>query len=120
MQKILVIDNNEDTLYLLKNLLETNGYPTATLSRGETAFKMIETFRPELILLDINLEEQDGRDICMAVKNTARTKNIRVILFSGIFTAKKDYEQYGCDAFIEKPVKAKQLLKKINLLLNNN
>ena len=120
MQRILVIDDSEDTLYLLKNLLESNGYPTATLSRAGTTFKMIETFRPELILLDINLAEQDGRDICMEVKSTSRTKNIRVILFSGILTSKQDYEQYGCDAFIEKPVKAKELLKKINLLLKNN
>lgn len=119
MQRILIIDDDEDTLYLLKDLLETNGFSTATLSRGMTAFKMVETFRPELILLDINLTELDGRDICLEVKNGHRTKNIRIILISGIVTSKTEYEQYGCDDFIEKPIRPKELLKKINLVLRN-
>ena len=112
MPRILVIDDNEDTLYLIKELLEFNGYPTAILSRDMTAFKMIETFKPDIILLDINLTDLDGRDICLQVKSNSRTKNIRIILFSGIITSKLDYEQYGCDDFIEKPIKPKELLKK--------
>lgn len=116
MHRILVIDDNEDTLYLIKELLESNGFPTAILSRDMTAFKMIETFKPEIVLLDINLTDLDGRDICLQIKNNSRTKNIKIILFSGIVTSKLEYEQYGCDDFIEKPIKPKELLKKINLV----
>src|SRR6185369_3388111 len=99
MQRILVVDDNEDTLYLLKDLLENNGFYTAAISRGVTALRMVEIFRPQLILLDINLVELDGRDICLEVKNGARTKQIGIILISGIYRSKKDYEEYGCDDF---------------------
>ncbi|CAN5217379.1 N/A [soil metagenome] len=113
MHSILIIDDEEDLLVSLQQLLEKNGYSTAVLSRPETAFNMVTVLKPDIILLDIKLAEMDGRDICIQLKSNARTKRMKIILFSGLVINKEDYTGYGADDFIEKPVHFPSLLKKL-------
>jgi DNA-binding response OmpR family regulator len=113
MPNILIIDDEEDVLISLKHLLENKGYPTTVLSRPEAAFNMINVLMPDIILLDIKLAELDGRDICMQLKSNARTKKVKIILFSGLVVSKEEYTGYGADDFIEKPIHTASLFKKI-------
>lgn len=118
MHNILVIDDEEDILISLKHLLENRGYVTSVLSRPETAFTMISVLMPDIILLDIKLAEQDGRDICMQLKSNGKTKRVKIILISGLIVSKEDYIGYGADDFIEKPIHFPTLLKKMKNLLS--
>jgi DNA-binding response OmpR family regulator len=111
MQNILIIDDEEDVLISLKHLLENKGYVVTILSRPETAFTMINVLKPDIILLDIKLAEHDGRDICMQLKSNAKTKKLKIILFSGLIVSKEDYIGYGADDFIEKPINSALWLK---------
>lgn len=113
MHNILIIDDEEDILISLKHLLENQGYTATVLSRPETTFTMISVLMPDIILLDIKLADLDGRDICMQLKSNARTKKIKIILFSGLVVSKEEYIGYGADDFIEKPIRLASLLKKI-------
>jgi DNA-binding response OmpR family regulator len=113
MDRILIIDDEEDLLISLRGLLEKQGFSTAILARPETAFNMIDVWKPDIILLDIKLIEMDGRDICLQLKSNSRTKRMKIILFSGEVIKKEDYIEYGADDFIEKPVNFSGLLKKI-------
>jgi len=90
MPNILIIDDEEDVLISLKYLLENKGYSTTVLSRPETAFNMISVLMPDIILLDIKLAELDGRDICMQLKSNARTKKVKIILFSVLIDIKEE------------------------------
>jgi len=113
MHNILIIDDEEDVLVSLKRLLENKGYNTTVLSRPETAFTMISVLMPDIILLDIKLAELDGRDICMQLKSNAKTKKLKIILFSGLIVSKEEYIGYGADDFIEKPIHFPSLIKKL-------
>lgn len=120
MHNILIIDDEEDVLISLKHLLENKGYAVTVLSRPETAFNMINVLMPDIILLDIKLAEHDGRDICIQLKSNARTKKVKIILFSGYIVSKEDYTGYGADDFIEKPINFNVLIKKIKSHLSQN
>jgi DNA-binding response OmpR family regulator len=120
MHNILIIDDEEDVLVSLKRLLENKGYAVTVLARPETAFNMIHVLMPDIILLDIKLAELDGRDICMQLKSNAKTKKLKIILFSGLIVSKEEYTGYGADDFIEKPIHFPSLLKKLKLHLSEN
>ena len=120
MHNILIIDDEEDVLVSLKRLLENKGYAVTVLARPETAFNMIHVLMPDIILLDIKLAELDGRDICMQLKSNAKTKKLKIILFSGLIVSKEEYTGSGADDFIEKPIHFPALLKKLKLHLAEN
>lgn len=120
MHNILIIDDEEDILISLKRLLESKGFATTVLARPETAFNMIHVLMPDIVLLDIKLAEMDGRDICMQLKSNAKTKKLKIILFSGLVISKEDYTGYGADDFIEKPIHFPTLLKKLKQHLPEN
>ena len=114
MRKLLVIDDEESMLYPLDNFFSKNGFQVATLSRAAAAYNVIEAFKPDIILLDIKLEEFDGRDICMDLKTHDRLKRIKIILCSAYVINKEEYIDYGADDFIAKPFTLNALLEKVN------
>ncbi|HXL55494.1 MAG TPA: response regulator [Chitinophagaceae bacterium] len=118
MSRILIIDDEEDVLVPLSGLLQKQGYQVATISRGSIAYKTVDVFKPDIILLDVKLNDFDGRDICWELKAGKKTKNIKILLCSAHVTKKDEYREYGADDFIGKPFEFKDLLKKIKLHLN--
>ena len=118
MSRILIIDDEEDVLVPLSTLLQKKGYQVATISRGSIAFKTVDVFKPDIILLDVKLHDFDGRDICWQLKENNKTKHIKILLCSAYVTKKEEYKEYGADDFISKPFVFKDLLKKINMHLN--
>jgi len=64
MFKILIIDDDEDLLFLGSSMLRQKGYDVFALAKAENISQVVRSFRPELILLDIKLGEADGRNIC--------------------------------------------------------
>ena len=117
MPRILIIDDEEDVLIPLRGLLQKNGFEVATLSRAATAFKTVDVFKPDVILLDIKLADFDGRDICFELKSNRKTKRVKILLCSAHITQKDEYKEYGADDFIGKPFEMKELINKINLHL---
>lgn len=117
MARILIIDDEEDILVPLRSILQKKGFEVATLSRASTAFKTVDVFKPDIIVLDIKLAEHDGRDICFQLKANNRTKRVKILLCSGFITDEEELMEYGADGFIEKPVKIDELVAKINGLL---
>ena len=117
-KKILVVDDNPAILDALRIMLEEEGYEVETTVDGAT-LKDLKEHLPDLLLLDIWMSGVDGRDICKALKSSAATKQIPVIMIS----AAKDIEQIakdsGADDFISKPFQMANLLaivaKHVNL-----
>jgi DNA-binding response OmpR family regulator len=81
-KKVLVADDDRDLLELLELLLPYNGYEVRTCSNGEEVISVIEEFKPDLILLDIHLGQEDGRHICQAIKTKPELAPIPVIMIS--------------------------------------
>lgn len=103
MKRILFVDDDEDLLAALKIFFRKQGYDVAVTTFCSEGLKILETFHPDLILLDINVGSQDGRLMCRQIKEQAAYEHIPVILISANGDALRDYHRYGADDFIAKP-----------------
>lgn len=115
MHKILVIDDDINMLTVVQMTLSMNGFIVETLHKWQHTFDKIDAFDPDLILLDISLGGEDGRNISKQIKSNESTKHIHIILFSVFYTLDKALAGSMADDFIAKPFEASELLDKINL-----
>lgn len=118
--KILVIDDSESILSLLKNILEKKGYEVQTAMDGEAGLKMAKDIIPNLIILDLMLPKIDGYTICRFLKFDDKYKGIPIIMLTARagqadLTAGKET---GADAYIMKPFDEDVLFLTIEKLLN--
>ncbi len=117
MSKILVIDDDLEILEVFEVLLNNKGLIVKTESNWEKTFNEIESFEPDLILMDIDLGNEDGRNITNRIKSSNSTSHIPVILISGIKEINKNLGDCFYDDFIAKPFEAEVLYEKIQYQL---
>jgi DNA-binding response OmpR family regulator len=119
MKKILIIDDSRDLLNAMKIFLEAKGYLIKTNDSCKEILNDVKEFDPDLVILDVFLSGEDGREICKNLRRHTDTKHLCIILLSGSATALGNYKDYGADDSIEKPFDINILLKKIELVLNS-
>ncbi len=118
-KKILLVDDEKDTLEFLSYNLEKEGYQVKTANNGKLAISKAQEFKPDLIILDVMMPEIDGIETCQELRKNPELNN-PIIAF---LTARgEDYSQIagfeaGADDYITKPVKPKVFIKKIGALL---
>lgn len=117
MSNILVIDDDLEILEVMDILLTTKGLKVRTESKWEKTFYEIESFNPDIILIDIDLGDEDGRIISRQIKLSDSTRNIPVILLSGISEMNNNLGDCLSDDFIAKPFDPKILFEKIEYFL---
>jgi DNA-binding response OmpR family regulator len=119
MKKILVIDDHADSVFLLKDRLEREGYDVMTAYDGKSGLQRAFNDNPDLILLDIMMPDIDGLEVCRTILNNQNTKDIPVILITGRADADgtKDGLQAGAFDYIRKPVNKTELLARIHSAL---
>ena len=119
MKRILVVDDDIEVLETIQLILEIGGFEVSALLDGEEVFNSIDTFKPDLILLDISLGNIDGRILCEQLKSIESTSKIPILLISGLYE-QKDFTtlNYGQDDFLSKPFQMDVLLKKISKILS--
>lgn len=119
MKRILVVDDDLEVLETIELILEIGGFKVSALNNGEEVFDRIESFKPDLILLDISLGHIDGRILCEQLKSIDATSKIPILLISGLYE-QKDFTtlNYGQDDFLSKPFQMDVLLKKISKILS--
>lgn len=118
MEKILVLDDNEDILALVLMILDLEGYETKGISAAVELSKAIEEFKPDLVLLDVLLGDGDGRLLCNSLKSNPLTSSIPVIMISAshaAFSLPEGY--YQPDDFISKPFDIEDLVARVKKIL---
>lgn len=119
-EPILIVDDNAANLKLAKVLLVREGYEVGTAADAEEALKLLETFKPRLILMDIQLPGMDGLALTSRLKSDPATQGI-VILALTAYAMKGDDEKAkaaGCDGYITKPIDTQALPGMIKGYLN--
>ena len=117
-KKILVIDDEEHILELLKINLEFSGYDTYAYDTGKDVLEIIEKTNPDLILLDLMLPEIDGIEICKRIRRNPKFNKIKLLILS----AKSDEIdkilclEIGADDYITKPFSLRELLARIKAI----
>ena len=110
-EPILVVDDNPDNLKLLVFLLRKHGSEVATATSAEDALVTLETFRPALILMDIQLPGMDGLELTARLKASPATREIRIVAVTA-YAMKTDEARAlaaGCDGYIAKPIDTRKL-----------
>ena len=119
MQKILILDDDQDLLSVVKSLLKKRGFEVFAFADWRKAWENIKKNKPNLILLDVFLKGFDGLDVCKKIKSTYSTRNIPVIMVSSFPNiADTAIYEYGADEFIAKPFEVSEMIKKINGVLS--
>lgn len=111
--KILVVDDDDGVLELVKEVLSTGGeFEVATARTGYDAGLLTERFRPDIILLDYMLPDINGNVVCDRVKNNPETASIKIVIVSGAVDRQEISEllEGGADDFISKPFEPSELL----------
>lgn len=106
MKRILIVDDNETNLKLFSRLLCSPAYDLRTATTAKAAFAVVTAFRPQLILLDIQLPDIDGLTLCRYLKGDPHTRDILIIAVTA-YAMKGDDERAraaGVDGYLSKPI----------------
>lgn len=119
MDKILIVDDEEHIVELIKYNLETNGFAVLTADNGIDALKIARKELPQLILLDIMLPGKNGNEVCKEIRKDSTIANMPVIMI----TAKGDEVdrilglELGADDYITKPFSVRELVARVKAVL---
>jgi CheY-like chemotaxis protein len=105
-KRILIVDDKEETLYLLRTLLGHNGYTLAEARNGAEALAEARRHPPDLIVTDIFMPVMDGFTLCRECKKDAALQKIPVVFYSATYTDERDRDfalSLGAARFIVKP-----------------
>ncbi len=113
MNKIIIVDDQEQSLYLLKTLLGGHGYRVMEATNGAAALELARANPPDLIISDILMPVMDGFSLCQAWKNNEQLKNIPFVFYTATYTDPKDEElalSLGAARFIVKPTETDEFI----------
>lgn len=117
---VVVVDDNPATQYSTGRVLRSAGFQVETASSGQQALDQARRLRPELIVLDINLPDIDGFEVCRVLRDDAALRRTPVVYLSATFVDDSDKAQgvdAGADGYLTHPVEAPVLIGTVKALL---
>ncbi len=118
-EQILVVDDEEDILELVRYNFDRNGYQIETATSAEEALAKIRRKTPDLIILDLMLPDIDGLEVCKRLKRDTKTQHVPIL----ILTAKSEEAdivtglELGAEDYVAKPFRPKVLIARARRLL---
>lgn len=118
-KQILIVDDEQDILDLIKYNLEAEGYHTLLARDGVQALKLAQTGSPDLIILDVMLPGKDGWQVMRELRQNSDTKNIPVIFLTARSSEIDEVVgiELGADDYIIKPISIRKLLARVKMVL---
>ncbi|WP_250847009.1 response regulator [Aquisphaera insulae] len=117
--KILIADDNVQNVELLEAYLSDVECELRTAADGEETLRVVEEFRPDLLLLDIMMPRLSGFEVCRKLRANPETRDLLILMVTAL-NESSDFErgvQVGTDDFLTKPVNKVELLCRIRSLL---
>jgi len=105
-KKVLIVEDNELNMKLFSDLLDAHGYDVQQTREGLKAISLAREFKPDLILMDIQLPEVSGLEVTKWIKDDESLANIPIVAVTA-FAMKGDEKRIrdgGCEAYIAKPI----------------
>lgn len=117
-QKVLVVDDEEPILELLKYNLEKQGYEVKTATDGQIAVEVAKKFHPDLVLLDIMMPKMDGVEACRLLRAMPELANTFIVFLTARAEEYSEVAAFdvGADDYILKPIKPRALMSRISAL----
>jgi two-component system cell cycle response regulator DivK len=118
---VLIVEDNELNMKLFHDLLEAHGYQTIATRNGIEALDLARKYRPDLILMDIQLPEVSGLEVTKWLKDDPDLKAIPVVAVTA-FAMKGDEERIregGCEAYLSKPISVGKFIETVRHFLGS-
>jgi two-component system alkaline phosphatase synthesis response regulator PhoP len=114
--KVLVVDDEQDILQIVRYNLELHGYEVETASNGVEALEKNKAFRPDLILLDIMMPYKDGIQTCIELRANPENDDTLIIFLTALSDERSEIRglELGADDYIAKPIKPKLLVSRVH------
>lgn len=121
-QKVLVVDDEEPILELLRYNLEKQGYEVKTAADGQQAVDVARKFHPDLVLLDIMMPKMDGVEACRQIRAMPELVNTFVVFLTARAEEYSEVAAFdvGADDYILKPIKPRALMSRISALFRRD
>ena len=119
--KVLVIEDNEQNLYLVTFMLEKHGYQVIQARDGRQGIDMAAQIKPSIILLDIQLPVMDGYAVAQELRNNPALNDVPIVAVTSYAMA-GDWERTlaaGCSGYIEKPINPDTFMAEIERHLSD-
>ncbi|MCA9703126.1 MAG: response regulator [Methanolinea sp.] len=120
MYTVMVVDDSPFIVDIFMTMLERGGYRSVAAYSGEECLEILDTVRPDLILLDIMMEPMDGWETLMHIKNRHSLRDIPVMMLTAKQLTPSEAQEYGIyiEDYIMKPITHRELYDAIENLLN--
>lgn len=117
MNKILVVDDDQEIGFMLKLILEHKGFSVSLLERAENLEEIILQDNFSLIILDMLIAGKKGTDVCALLKSNPKITHIPILMITALPDIEKICLEAGADNFLSKPFEITDLISKINSLI---
>ena len=120
LKRILIVEDNETDVRLLKDILETRGYTILQTREGLEAIDLAVVNLPDLILLDIQLPDMSGLEVARRLRGDERSKQIPIVAVTAFAMEWHEREALdsGCDAYVSKPISIFSFLRTVESFLS--
>lgn len=118
VRRVLVVDDNQDTLDLLVIGIEMLGYEVFSAPDGESALAVVQAQRPDIAFMDVGLPDMDGYELARRIREDERMARMRLVALTG-YSQTSDRERAlraGFDAHLVKPVNLKKIEETLHAL----
>jgi two-component system, OmpR family, alkaline phosphatase synthesis response regulator PhoP len=121
-QKVLVVDDEESILELLKYNLEKQGYDVRTAAEGAEAVTVAKKFLPDLVLLDVMMPKMDGVEACRQIRAMPELVNTFIVFLTARAEEYSEIAAFdgGADDYILKPIKPRALMSRISAIFRRD
>ena len=110
---MLILDDDQSVLDVMEEVLNYSHYEVRTTKDSHELMSLLESYSPDIVLLDYLLNGNNGGEICHQIKSNPKTSHLPVIIVSAYPKLLESLGDYGCDAVIPKPFDLTDLLTQV-------
>ncbi len=118
-RRILIVDDEPNIVTSLEFLMRGDDYEVQVARNGEEALQLAESFRPDLVLLDVMMPQRTGFEVCQKIRENAALRDMKVVMLTakGRDVEKERGLDLGANAYVTKPFSTKELMNTVRRLL---
>ena len=118
-QRILIVDDEPNIAASLEFLLQRGGYEVRVAHNGEEALTLAESFRPELVLLDVMMPKLNGYEVCQRLRQGVNGSGVKIVMLTarGREVDVEKGRALGADLYVTKPFSTRELVAQVRELL---
>jgi DNA-binding response OmpR family regulator len=120
-RRILIVDDEPNIVTSLEFLMRGSDYDVLVARDGEEALGLAESFRPDLVLLDVMMPQRSGFDVCRSIRENPALRETKIVILTakGRAVEKDKGLNLGANAYVTKPFSTKELMITVRRLLSS-